>query len=79
MFEITLYHYLALSLILFAIGFIGIIISKNIIKVLICIEIVMSAINLNFIAFTAYKNYLFLSGMVFALFITAISAVQTAI
>lgn len=79
MFEITLYHYLVLSLILFAIGFIGIIISKNIIKVLICIEIVMSAINLNFIAFTAYKNYLFLSGMVFALFITAISAVQTAI
>ena len=79
MIEITLYHYIILSLILFSIGFIGIIISRNIIKVLICIEIVMSAINLNFIAFTAYKNYLFLSGMVFALFITAISAVQTAI
>ena len=79
MFEITLLHYLVLALIIFIIGFVGVVTSKNIIKVLICFEIIMSAINLNFIAFTVYKNYIFLSGMVFALFITAISAVQTAV
>ncbi len=77
--EITLYHYLILSLIVFSIGFTGLVISRNMIKVLICIEIIMSAINLNFIAFTSYKNYMFLSGTVFALFITAVSALQSAI
>lgn len=77
--EITLFHYLCLALILFAIGFIGLIISRNLIKALICIEIIMSAININFIAFTSYKNYMFLSGMVFSLFIIAISAIQSAI
>lgn len=79
MYEITLYHYLILALIIFSIGFVGLITSRNMVKALICIEIIMSAINLNFIAFTSYKNYLFLSGMVFALFITAISALQSAI
>jgi len=79
MFEITLFHYLVLALIIFIIGIIGLVISRNIIKALIFIEIIMSAINLNFIAFSTYKNYIFLSGMVFALFITAISAVQTAV
>ena len=79
MFEITLYHYLILALIIFSIGFFGLVNSKNMIKALICIEIIMSAINLNFIAFTSFKNYMFLSGMVFALFITAVSALQSAI
>ena len=77
--EITLFHYIILALIIFVIGFIGIITSRNIIKVLICIEMIMSAININFIAFTTFKNNMFLSGMVFSMFIIAISAVQTAI
>lgn len=77
--EITLFHYIILALIIFAIGFIGIITTRNIIKILICIEMIMSAININFIAFTTFKNYMFLSGMVFSMFIIAISAVQTAI
>lgn len=77
--EISLLHYLILALVIFAIGFIGVITSRNIIKVLICIEFIMSAININFIAFSTYKNYMFLSGMVFSMFIIAISAVQTAI
>lgn len=79
MFEITLYHYLILALIMFSIGFIGLVLSKNMIKVLICIEFIMSAINLNFIAFNSYKNYISLTGMEFSLFITAISALQSAI
>ncbi len=79
MFEITLYHYLILSLIIFSSGLFGLVNSRNMIKALICVEIIMSAINLNFISFTCYKNYMFLSGMVFALFITAVSALQSAI
>lgn len=77
--EITLFHYLVLALIVFTIGFVGLITSRNIIKALISIEIIMSAININFIAFTTFKNYMFLSGMVFSLFVIAISAVQSAI
>ncbi|MCD7779256.1 MAG: NADH-quinone oxidoreductase subunit NuoK [Candidatus Gastranaerophilales bacterium] len=77
--EITLYHYIILALIIFCIGFAGLVLSRNMIKALICIEIIMSAINLNFIAFTSFKNYIFLNGMVFALFITAVSALQSAI
>ena len=76
---ILFFGYLILALILFAIGFTGLVISKNLIKALICIELIMSAINLNFIAFTSFKNYIFLKGMVFSLFITAVSAVQSAI
>lgn len=74
--EITLNHYLVLSLIIFITGLIGLVNSRNIIKILICTEIMISAVNINFIAFTTFKNYMFLQGMVFALFITAISSVQ---
>lgn len=79
MFEISLIHYLILALIIFATGFLGLILSKNLIKSLICIELIMSAVNINFIAFTSYKNYMFLTGMVFSMFVIAVSALQTAI
>lgn len=77
--NISLLQYLIFSLFLFILGFIGLITSKNIIKVLIFIEIIMTSINLNFIAFTSYKNYIALDGLIFPLFITATSAVQSAI
>ncbi len=71
-------HYLILAAILFFIGVIGAVVSKNLIRVLISIEIMMSAVNLNFIAFASFSDKT-LSGDVFMLFITAISALQVAL
>lgn len=78
-FDIGLYHYLILALILFLIGFWGAIISKNILKVLISVEFMLTAVNINFIAFASFFDNIKLNGFVFALFITAISAVEVAI
>ena len=74
----NLAHYLVLASILFFIGIIGAVVSRNLIRVLISIEIMMSAINLNFIAFASYTDRL-MTGNVFMLFITAVSALQVAL
>ena len=78
-FNITLYHYLILALLLFFIGAIGVVIVKNIIKILICIEFMLTAININLIAFAAYNDPIVLNGAVFAIFYTAIGAIELAI
>lgn len=78
-FNIGLYHYLIFALILFLIGVVGVIISKNIIKILICIEFMLTAVNTNFIAFAAYSDSSNFYGFVFSLFYIAIGAVEIAI
>ena len=74
----SLFHYLILSAVLFFIGIIGLIISRNLIRVLISLEIMMSSVNLNFIAFSSYLDKDG-SGSVFMLFISAVSALQVAL
>ena len=78
-FKIGLYHYLLLAFLLFIIGFVGTIISKNIIKILICIEFMLTAVNINFVAFAYYVDNIKLSGFVFSLFYIALGAVEIAI
>ena len=78
-FDIGLFHYLLLGLILFLIGLAGTIISKNILKVLICIEFMLTAVNINFIAFASFTDSVKLQGFVFALFYTAMGAVEIAV
>lgn len=78
-FDIGLYHYLALALILFLIGLFGTIISKNILKVLISLEFMLTAVNINFIAFASFFDNVKLNGFVFSLFYTAVGAVEIAI
>ena len=56
--EITLYHYLFIGLCLFLIGIIGSIMSKHVIKLLISIEIMLTGININFIAIGLYLFYI---------------------
>ncbi|MDD3237701.1 MAG: NADH-quinone oxidoreductase subunit NuoK [Candidatus Gastranaerophilales bacterium] len=77
--NIGLIHYLVLALVLFCIGLFGIIISKNIIKILICIELMLNAVCINFVAFANYLDGSSVNGMIFALFIIAICATQVAI
>ena len=79
LFDIGLYHYLILALILFLIGLFGAIVSKNIIKVLISVEFMLTSVNINFIAFASFFDNVKLNGLVFSLFYTAVGAVETAI
>lgn len=79
LFNIGLYHYLFLGLILFLIGFFGAIVSKNMIKVLISVEFMLTAVNINFIAFASFLDNIKLSGLVFSLFYIAVGAIEIAI
>lgn len=77
--DIGLYHYLFLALILFLIGFFGAIVAKNVLKVLICVEFMLSAVNINFIAFASFFDNIKLNGFIFSLFYIALGATEIAI
>lgn len=78
-FDIGLYHYLLLALILFLIGLFGAIVSKNVLKVLISVEFMLTAVNINFIAFASFFDNIKLDGFVFSLFYIALGAIEIAI
>ncbi len=70
--------YLTLSAILFGIGIAGIFINrKNIIILLMCIELLLLAVNTNFIAFSRYLNNL--DGQIFVFFVLTVAAAEAAI
>jgi NADH-quinone oxidoreductase subunit K len=74
----SLSHYLILGALLFAISVIGIFLNrKNVIILLMCIELMLLAVNLNFIAFSHYLNDI--SGQVFVFFILTVAAAESAI
>lgn len=77
--NIPLTHYLTLSAVLFAIGLYGVIVRKNVVIVLMGIEIMMNAANLNFISFSRYFPAGRLTGQVFALFGITIAAAEVAV
>ena len=77
--DIGLAHYLILAAILFVIGLIGVLVSRHIIRILMCIEIMLTAININFVAFANYTDIGQLNGQIFALFVMVISALEMAI
>ena len=75
---ITLAHYLVLAAILFAIGVVGIFLNrKNIIVLLMSLELMLLAVNLNFIAFSHYLGDM--AGQVFVFFILTVAAAEAAI
>jgi NADH-quinone oxidoreductase subunit K len=74
----SLSHFLILGAILFAISVIGIFLNRrNVIILLMAIELMLLAVNLNFIAFSYYLNDL--SGQVFVFFILTVAAAESAI
>ena len=78
MIEITLGHYLTLGAIIFTIGVIGIFINrKNLIVILMCIELLLLAVNINLVSFSIFLNDL--SGQIFTLFILTVAAAEAAI
>jgi NADH-quinone oxidoreductase subunit K len=75
---ITLTHYLTLSAVLFAISVAGIFINrKNVILLLMCIELLLLAVNFNFIAFSRFLGDA--TGQVFVFFILTVAAAESAI
>ena len=78
MFELTLNHYLAVSAMLFALGIFGIFLNrKNVITILMSIELMLLAVNINMVAFSAYSGNL--EGQIFSLFVLTVAAAEAAI
>ena len=75
---LTLSHFLILGAILFAIGIVGIFLNrKNLIVLLMAIELMLLAVNMNFVAFSHFLGDL--SGQVFVFFILTVAAAESAI
>lgn len=75
---IPLGHYLTLAAILFAIGVFGIFLNrKNVIVILMSVELILLAVNVNFVAFSAHLQDL--AGQVFSMFVLTVAAAEAAI
>ena len=75
---ISLGHYLILGGIIFTLGVLGIFLNKkNVIIILMSIELILLSVNINFVAFSSYLNDI--SGQVFAMFILTVAASEAAI
>ena len=78
MFEVGLGHYLTLGAVIFTIGIAGIFLNrKNIIVILMSIELILLAVNINLVSFSFYLNDI--GGLIFTLFILAVAAAEAAI
>ena len=75
----TLERYILLSTALFSIGIYGLIASRNVIRILMSIELLLNAVNINLVAFSTYIDPLEIKGQIFALFVMAIAAAEAAI
>ncbi len=76
--NLTLNHFIILSLILFCIGISGIFINrKNIISLLVSIELMLLATNINFVAFSSFLQDL--NGQIFSIFILTVAGAEAAI
>ena len=75
---ITLVHFLTLAAILFTLGVLGIFINrKNVIVILMSIELILLSVNINLVAFSSFLNDIV--GQVFALFVLTVAAAEAAI
>lgn len=78
MLEIGLSHYLSLAAILFTLGVFGIFLNrKNVIVILMSIELMLLAVNINLVSFSSFLNDL--AGQVFAMFVLTVAAAEAAI
>jgi len=78
MIEVTLAHYLFLSAIIFTLGVFGIFVNrKNVIVILMSIELILLSVNINLVAFSVYLQNI--TGQIFTLFILTVAAAEAAI
>lgn len=77
--EITMYHYLFVGLLMFLIGLIGSVLVKNVIKILISIEIMLLGVNINFVTFASFCDNIKFDGYIISLFYVGLGAVELAV
>ena len=76
--EIGLSHYLAVAAVLFTLGLFGIFLNRrNVIVILMSVELMLLAVNINLVAFSAYLQDL--TGQIFAMFVLTVAAAEAAI
>ncbi len=75
--SVPLEYYLLLSAVLFFIGMVGVIIRRNAIVIFMCIEMMLNAVNLTLIGFSAYFGEI--SGQILVLFVMAVAAAEAAV
>ena len=76
---IPLSAYLTLALVLFCIGLYGALTKKNIVIVLLCVELMLNAVNINLIAFSKLGPVPSITGQVFSLFTISVAAAEVAV
>jgi NADH-quinone oxidoreductase subunit K len=74
---VPLNYYLVLSAILFTIGVTGVLIKRNPIIIFMCIELMLNAVNLTFVAFSRYHQNL--SGQMIVIFVLAVAAAEVSV
>lgn len=78
LFEVGLIHYLTLAALLFVVGVCGIFLNrKNVITILMSVELMLLAVNINFVAFSVYLQDIV--GQIFTLFVLTVAAAEAAI
>ncbi|MBI4298045.1 MAG: NADH-quinone oxidoreductase subunit NuoK [Chloroflexi bacterium] len=72
-------HYLALSAILFSIGLFGALSKRNAVVVLMCVELMLNAVNIALVAFPRYLRPGLYTGQIFAIFVVTVAAAEVAV
>ena len=70
-------HYLIVSALLFTIGVAGVLVRRNIVVILMSIELILNAVNINLVAFSRVHNHA--AGQVFALFVIAVAVAEATV
>ena len=73
---ITMEHVLLLGAVLFALGIYGVLARRNAVLILLSVELMLNAVNLNLIAFNVYRSPSAATGMVFSVFVIVIAAAE---
>lgn len=74
---IPVQHYLVLAAALFLIGTVGVLINRNVITMFMCIELMLNAVNLTFIAFS--RHFGKIEGQIFVFFVMTVAAAEAAV
>ncbi|HUT96490.1 MAG TPA: NADH-quinone oxidoreductase subunit NuoK, partial [Dehalococcoidales bacterium] len=77
--SVGLEHYLILAAVLFTIGLYGALAKRNAIIILMCIELMLNAVNIAMVAFSRYIVPLQLTGQIFAIFVMVVAAAEVAV
>jgi len=77
--SLGLEHYLVLAAVLFSIGLYGALAKRNAIIILMCIELMLNAVNITLVAFSRYVVPELLTGQIFAIFVIVVAAAEVAV